>query len=170
MDPLTHALASLTLQRAAFPSLSRTATISVVICGIIADADLLSTYFGPSAYLAFDRTYCHSLPAALVFALLAPIPFFFLKPKSPETQIPRATIFAAAFAAALLHLALDVCQSSSVQLLWPFSSRRDPSPVARRSRHRRNWRPPQRPPRPHRRDPHAPRANPLPRRPFHAPR
>jgi|SRR5215469_4527659 len=124
MDPLTHALASLTLQRAAFPSLSRTATISVVICGIIADADLLSTYFGPSAYLAFDRTYCHSLPAALVFALLAPIPFFFLKPKSPETQIPRATIFAAAFAAALLHLALDVCQSSGVQLLWPSSPRR----------------------------------------------
>ena len=124
MDPLTHALASYSLQRAAFPRLSRAATISVVICGMIADADLLSAYFGPSAYLAFDRTCFHSLPTALAFALLAALPFFFLKPKSPENPISRLTIFAAAFAAAVLHLALDVCQTSGVQLFWPFSPRR----------------------------------------------
>jgi inner membrane protein len=124
MDPLTHALASYSLQRAAFPLLSRAATLAVVLAGVIADADLLSTYFGPSTYLAFDRTYFHSLPAALIFGLLATLPFFFLKPKSPENQISRATIFAAAFAAALLHLVLDVCQTSGVQLLWPFSTRR----------------------------------------------
>jgi inner membrane protein len=124
MDPLTHALASFTLQRAAFPRLSRAATIAVVLTGTIADADLLSVYFGPSAYLALDRTYFHSLSAALVFALLAILPLFFLKPKSPEYPIPRSTIFAAAFATALLHLALDACQTSGVQLLWPFSPRR----------------------------------------------
>ena len=124
MDPLTHALAPITLQRAVFPRLSRTATIAVVICGMIADADLLSAYFGPFAYLAFDRTYFHSLLAAIVFALLVTLPFLFLKPKSHENPIPRASIFVAAFAAALLHLALDVCQSSGVELLWPFSSRR----------------------------------------------
>lgn len=124
MDPLTHALASYSLQRAAFPRLSRAATIAVVLAGSIADVDLFSAYFGPSAYLAFDRTYFHSLPAALVFGLLAALPFFFLKLKSPENPIPRATIFAAALAAALLHLALDVCQTSGVQLLWPFSTRR----------------------------------------------
>ncbi|HEV2198126.1 MAG TPA: metal-dependent hydrolase, partial [Candidatus Acidoferrum sp.] len=124
MDPLTHALASLTLQRAAFPHLSRAATISIVICGTIADADLLSAYFGPSAYLTFDRTYVHSLAAALLFALLAALPFFFLKPKSPENPISPITIFAAALSAALFHLALDVCQTSGVQLLWPFSPRR----------------------------------------------
>ena len=124
MDPLTHALASLALQRAAFPRLSRAATISVVLAGVIADADLLSTYFGPSAYLALHRTYFHSIPSALVFALLATLPFFLLKSKSPENPIPRATIFTAAFAAALFHLALDICQTSGVQLLWPFSSRR----------------------------------------------
>ena len=124
MDPLTHALASLTLQRGAFPRLSRAATISVVLAGTIADADFLSTYFGPSAYLAFDRTYFHSLAAALVLALLATLPFSFLKPKSPENPLPRAAIFIAAFATALLHLALDACQTSGVQLLWPFSPRR----------------------------------------------
>ena len=124
MDPLTHALTSFTLQRAAFPRLSRAATISVVLAGIIADADFLSTYFGPAAYLAFDRTYFHSLPATLLFGLLAALPFFFLKPKSPADPITRITIFAAALAAALLHLALDVCQTSGIPLLWPFSTRR----------------------------------------------
>ena len=124
MDPLTHALASYSLQRAAFPRLSRAATISVVICGIIADADLPSAYFGPSAYLSFNRTYFHSLPAALAFALLATLPFFFLKAKAPENPISPTTIFPATFAAALLHLALDVCQTSGVQVLWPFSTRR----------------------------------------------
>lgn len=124
MDPLTHALASYSLQRAVFPRLPRTATIAFVLAGTIADADLLSAYFGPSAYLAFDRTYFHSLPAALVFALLATLPFFFLKPKPAEYPISRSTIFAGAFAAALLHLALDACQTSGVQLLCPFSSRR----------------------------------------------
>ena len=124
MDPLTHALASYSLQRSGFPRVPRAATIAVVLADMIADVDLLSVYFGPSAYLRFHRTYFHSLLSALVFALLATLPFLFLKPKSPEPQISRATIFAAAFAAALLHLALDVCQTSGVELLWPFSSHR----------------------------------------------
>ncbi len=124
MDPLTHALASYSLQRAAFPRISRAATIAVVLAGMIADADLLSTYFGPSAYLTFDRTYFHSLLAALVFSLLATLPFFFLNPKGAQPQISRATMFAAPLAAALLHLILDFCQTSGVELLWPFSTRR----------------------------------------------
>jgi membrane-bound metal-dependent hydrolase YbcI (DUF457 family) len=124
MDPLTHALASLTLQRAAFPRLSRAATVAVVLAGTIADVDFLSTYFGPSAYLAFNRTYFHSLVAALAFGVLIALPFFFLKPKSPEQKTPCAAIFIAALAAGLLHLVLDVCQASGVELLWPFSTRR----------------------------------------------
>jgi membrane-bound metal-dependent hydrolase YbcI (DUF457 family) len=124
MDPLTHALASYTLQRAAFPRLARTATLAVVLAGTIADADFLSAYFGPSTYLTFNRTYFHSFLATLAFALLATLPFFFLKPKSTVNPISRATIFFASFAAALLHLALDACQTSGVQLLWPFSPRR----------------------------------------------
>ena len=124
MDPLTHALASFTLQRAAFPRLSRSATIAVVLAGTTADVDLCSTYFGPSAYLSFHRTYFHSLLAALVFSLLVTVLFFFLKPKNPERQISRATIFAAALAVALLHPILDLCQTAGVELLWPFSSHR----------------------------------------------
>src|SRR5215472_1541814 len=118
MDSLTHALASFTLQRAAFPRLSRTATIAVVISGVIADTDLLSSYFGPSAYLSFDRTYFHSLPAALVLALLATLPFFFLKPKSPAPRCSQ------------LHSPPPSFISPSTFANSPASNSSGPSPLA----------------------------------------
>jgi inner membrane protein len=124
MDPLTNALASYTLKRAAFPRVTRSVTLAILLAGTIADLDALSAYFGPSAYLTFYRTYLHSLAAAVLFSLLVILPFFFPKRESPENQIPLAKIFIAALAAALLHLLLDLSQTSAVQLLWPFSPRR----------------------------------------------
>ena len=124
MDPLTHALASYTLQRAAFPRVPRSVTLAILVAGTVADLDAFSRYFGPSAYLAFNRTYFHSFLAALAFSLLATLPFFFLKPKNPENKISLAAIFAGTFAAAILHPLMDLCQSSGVELLWPFSLRR----------------------------------------------
>jgi membrane-bound metal-dependent hydrolase YbcI (DUF457 family) len=124
LDPLTHALASYTLKRAAFPRISGAATIAVVLAGVIADVDFLSSYFGPSAYLTFYRTSFHSLLAALLLSLLVTLPFFFFKSKNAENQTSRATIFIAALAAALLHLLLDVLQSAGIELFWPFSARR----------------------------------------------
>ncbi|HET8922448.1 MAG TPA: metal-dependent hydrolase [Candidatus Acidoferrum sp.] len=124
MDPLTHALASYTLKRAAFPRVTRTVIVAILVAGTIADLDTLSSYFGPSAYLTFYRTYCHSLVAAVLFSLLVTLPSLFLKPKSPENQIAGAKIFIATLAAAVLHLVLDLCQSAGVELLWPFSARR----------------------------------------------
>src|ERR1700746_130604 len=124
MDPFTHALAAYSLKRAAFPGISHAATLSVVFAGTIADIDLFSSYFGPSAYLAIHHTYFHSLVAAIAFSLLVTLPFFLFTPQSPEHQVSRVTIFTAAFAAALLHLVLDLCRSARVELLWPFSTRR----------------------------------------------
>jgi membrane-bound metal-dependent hydrolase YbcI (DUF457 family) len=123
MDPLTHALASYTLKRAAFPRAPRNVTIAMLLAGTIADLDSLSAYFGPSAFLTFARTYLHSLLAALLLALLLAV--FFQFPKRPiETQIPFSIIFVPAFSAALLHLLMDLCQSTGVELLWPLSTRR----------------------------------------------
>jgi inner membrane protein len=124
MDPVTHALVSYALKRAAFPRVTRPVTLAIVVAGTLADLDLLSSYFGPSAYLTFYRTYFHSLLAAFLFGLLATLPFFFLKSKNAGTQTSRTTIFAAALAAAFLHLAMDLCQTAGVELLWPFSTRR----------------------------------------------
>jgi membrane-bound metal-dependent hydrolase YbcI (DUF457 family) len=124
MDPLTHALASYTLKRAAFPRAPRSTTIAMLIAGTIPDIDVLSKLAGPSAFLTFYRTYAHSLLAALLFSLLVILPFLLRKREPAKIQTPPLPIFAAALAAALLHLLLDLCQSTGVELLWPFSSHR----------------------------------------------
>jgi len=124
MDPLTHALASYTLKRAAFPRLPRLGTIAMLITGTIADVDLLSKFAGPSAFLSFYRTYFHSLLAALLFSFLITLLLRLRKPAQTEDSPPPLPIFAAALAASILHLLMDLCQSAGVELFWPFSPRR----------------------------------------------
>jgi membrane-bound metal-dependent hydrolase YbcI (DUF457 family) len=124
VDPLTHALASYTLKRAAFPSLPRAATIAMLVAGTVADIDLLSAYFGPYAFLALYRTFCHSLLAALLLSLLVTLPFILRRRGSTEEQVSPLLVFFAALAAAVFHLLMDISQSTGVELLWPLSSRR----------------------------------------------
>jgi membrane-bound metal-dependent hydrolase YbcI (DUF457 family) len=124
MDPLTHALASYALKRAAFPRATRNITIAMLLAGTLGDLDGLSAYIGPSTFLTFYRTYFHSLLAALLLALLLAVFFQFPKRPPTETQIPFSIIFVPAFSAALLHLLMDLCQNSAVELLWPISTRR----------------------------------------------
>lgn len=124
MDPLTHALASYTLKRSAFPRVPRSATIAMLIAGTIADVDLLSRFAGPSAFLSFYRTYFHSLLAALLLSLVITLLFYFPKRAQTENPLSPLGIFVAALAAYILHLLMDLCQSAGVELFWPFSSRR----------------------------------------------
>ena len=124
MDPLTHALASYTLKRAAFPRLPRSATIAMLVAGTIADIDVLSKLAGPSAFLTFYRTYCHSLPAALLFSLLVTLPFLLRRSAPTEKQTSPLHLFISVLAASVLHLLMDLCQSAGVELFWPFSTRR----------------------------------------------
>jgi membrane-bound metal-dependent hydrolase YbcI (DUF457 family) len=124
MDLITHALASYTLKRAAFPRIPRFATVAMVVSGVAANLDWLSRYLGPAAYLNLHRTYLHSLLAAVVFSLLVTLPFMQAKPKPDEKRFPPSSAFLAALAASTLHLLFDLTQSGGVELLWPFSSHR----------------------------------------------
>jgi len=124
MDPLTHALASYTLKRAAFPRVPRSTTIAMLIAGTIADIDLLSKFAGPSAFLAFYRTYSHSLLAAVLLSLLVTLLLRLRKRAQTENPLPLLGTFAAALAAYILHVVMDLCQSAGLELFWPFSPRR----------------------------------------------
>jgi membrane-bound metal-dependent hydrolase YbcI (DUF457 family) len=124
VDPLTHALASYTLKRAAFPRAPRTTTIAMLVAGTVADIDMLSKFAGPSAFLTLYRTYFHSLLAAPLFSLLITLPFLLRKCEPKDEQPSPLPIFLAVFAASILHLLLDLCQSTGVELFWPFSPRR----------------------------------------------
>src|SRR5260370_2409521 len=124
MGLLTPALASYALNRLPFRRLLRSAPIAMIIAGTIADIDSLSRFAGPSAFLTFYRTHCHSLLAALFFSLLVTLPFLLRKREPTGSQTSPALIFLAALAAGVLHLLMDVCPSAGVELLWPFSARR----------------------------------------------
>src|SRR6267143_5068338 len=124
LDPPPHPLPSYPLKRAAFPRAPRSATIAMLIAGTIADLDSLSKLAGPSAFLTFYRTYFHSLLAALLFSLLVTLPLLLRKHRPTEKQTSPLPIFIAALAASVLHLLMDLCQSTGVELFWPFSTRR----------------------------------------------
>jgi len=89
--------------------------------GTLADADLFSIFFGPSAYLTLHHTFTHSLPGTAIVVVLSVIIAFFARRREP---LVFTTLFLAASTAAIAHLFLDLCQSDGITLLWPFRSTR----------------------------------------------
>ena len=123
MDVVTHGLASFALTRAAFPRAARTTMIGALIAGTVADLDVISARFGPSAFLDWHRTYTHSFLAAALIALLVSSAAF-LTSRARQNKDAPIVILLAAFGASLFHLILDSCQNDQVAALWPFRSRR----------------------------------------------
>ena len=120
MDPVTHGLASLALQRGFFPRASWRAVLAIVVAGSIADLDCFSANFGPSAYLHWHRTATHSIAFAIAVALVA----FLFSQFIPARKRMSWAGFSWIATAALLHLLMDLLQADTVQPLWPFSTRR----------------------------------------------
>ena len=123
MDPLTHSLASLALQRGFFPKASWRAALTILFAGLIADVDFLSASFGPSAYLRWNRTTTHSLAFVALLAIAAFLFSHTLRDPQRSTRWMGLSWTAVA-AAALLHLLMDFLQTDPVSLLWPFSAKR----------------------------------------------
>lgn len=123
MDPLTHAFASYSLVRAFLPRATRFLQFAAILAGAIADLDLFSSRFGPVAYLKFHRTALHSLPSALALGLFLALLVFFRDRRNRAASGSFAGAFLLLPGAALLHTALDLCQSEGLRLLWPFSDR-----------------------------------------------
>lgn len=153
MDPLTHGVASFALQRAFFPKAKFATVAAMLVAGLLADLDSLAALFGPAAYITWHRNATHSLLAALFTAPLAVLLSFAVllafgiaswggiviplgkgapseaaqDPRTTARQDAKALVYRAllaCLASALLHLALDVCQTDGISLLWPLWSRR----------------------------------------------
>ncbi len=89
----------------------------MLFAGTLADVDLLSALFGPSAYFAARRTFTHSLLGTLVVIVLAVLFTRFLAKKQIE---PLPALLLPLSVAAAAHVLLDLFQSEGVALLWPF--------------------------------------------------
>jgi membrane-bound metal-dependent hydrolase YbcI (DUF457 family) len=123
MDAFTHGLASYSITRAAFPGASRPTVVAAIVAGCTANLDQLSATAGPSAFLDWYRTITHSvlgtLGIALVFSVVTA-----LATRRKANADPFAMILFAVLAACALHIAMDLTQNESVQLLWPFRAQR----------------------------------------------
>jgi membrane-bound metal-dependent hydrolase YbcI (DUF457 family) len=123
VDPLTHGLATLALQRGFFPKASWRAILVILFAGVVADLDFLSANFGPSAYLRWNRTATHSIAFVLLLALAAFL-FTWMLRGSPKASFWAGFSWAAVAAAAALHVLMDLLQADPVTAFWPFSARR----------------------------------------------
>jgi inner membrane protein len=122
VDPLTHGLASLALQRGFFPKASWRAIIAILCAGLVADMDFLSANFGPSAYLRWNRTATHSIAFILVLALT--VFLFSVKLRNNPRASWTGFSWAVITSAATLHIVMDLLQADPVAPFWPFSPKR----------------------------------------------
>src|SRR4029077_2011944 len=123
MDVLTHGLASYSVTRAVFPRASPATLLAAVFAGVAADLDQLSAYAGPSAFLAWHRTATHSILGTLgIAAVFLVVVSLTVRHKAGADAL--RTVFLAVLAACSLHVAMDLTQNESIQLLWPFRAQR----------------------------------------------
>jgi len=123
MDAFTHGLASYSITRALFPRASWATLIAAILAGSAANIDYISAGVGPSAFLNWHRTATHSLLGTLVLTLGFAIGVA-LATRSKAKPASFPTILLAVLAACALHVAMDLTQNESVQLLWPFRAQR----------------------------------------------
>jgi len=125
VEPITHALSSLVLARAAGNRLPRFGTAMVVVSGVAADLDYLSYFGGAGAYLKFHGALLHSFVGSAIVILATALLFWWLDRRFPAKKSAAHLGFMAAIAfcclGAACHLLFDLFGGEAVRLLWPFS-------------------------------------------------
>lgn len=123
MDPVSHALMGAaigSLARGTDPATVQAAYWSSMAGGVIPDADIVVRYVGGEmAYLAYHRSWTHSLPGIL--ALPAAVALV-LKWAFPT--VPWLVLFLWAQAGALSHVFLDITNAYGTMALLPWSRRK----------------------------------------------
>jgi len=121
VDIASHALASFALARGFFPRRRWPTVLAIVCAGTLADVDLLSLLFGPSAYFTARRTWTHSFLGLVAIVAGSALLARYLGKKQPESF---SALVIPLSAAAALHMLFDLFQSDGVAVLWPFVSTR----------------------------------------------
>jgi inner membrane protein len=124
VDPLTHGLASFAVTRTFFPRISRAVLVGAIAAGTIADVDLVSSWIGPSAFLQWHRTLTHSLAGTAIIVSILSLLLVVMGRRDTTNKVSLRLCVLPVLCCALLHLAMDLCQSDGMALLWPFRAQR----------------------------------------------
>jgi len=123
MEPLTHALTSITLGRAGLNKVTRMATPILLVSGLAADVDWVSRFGGASAFLHSHRTATHSLLGTVAIIAAVTAGFWLAGRKYPKLTVEFFPALVICIVGAGVHLLLDLLNGYGVELLWPFSAK-----------------------------------------------
>ena len=124
MDPVTHLLASYTLARAARVRVASPDMAVFLLAGLAPDLDWLWHLPAPLSPLRACGTSTQSLAGAIVLAAAIAFATWTALRRRPQAPPPLSRLLIAAFAAAGLHLLLDLSANTGIELYWPFRSAR----------------------------------------------
>jgi len=124
MDPVTHLFASYTLARAARVRVASPDMAVFLLAGLAPDLDWLWHLPAPLSPLRAYGTATHSLAGASVLAAAIACGIWAALRKRAPAPPPLSRFLMAAFAAAGLHLLLDLSANTGIELYWPFRAAR----------------------------------------------
>lgn len=117
MDPLTHFLSGVVLNRAGLHRICSQAHWIAPLAAMAPDADVVAGFFGTENYLAWHRQWTHALVAAPAVALL-PVALAWVR---FGRRLEWKGGYVAALVAVAFHDLLDVTNMYGVRALLPFS-------------------------------------------------
>lgn len=120
MDPVTHALTCVALDRAGLRRTSRHAMLILVASGVAPDLDLLSYFGGGDLYLRWHDTVLHSILGSAMVAIGVALAFWIPGRRNAKSPLRFRPVLALSAIGAATHVFLDLASTSGVQLLWPF--------------------------------------------------
>jgi inner membrane protein len=119
VDNVTHSLTGVMLSRAGLNRWHPRATLLLVLCSNIPDADIVTLALGPLPYLDYHRHLTHALVVAPLMALPPVALLRWLDRGRPFAWFPALAI---ATLGVLVHLFMDSWNNYGVRLLLPFSA------------------------------------------------
>ena len=119
MDLVTHLLAAYTLARAARARMASPEMAVFLLAGLAPNLDWLWHLPAPlSPIRAYGTSTQSLLGAAILAAAVAIGVWIAARRRAPAPPLPR--LLCAALAAAAVHVLLDLCATTGIELYWPF--------------------------------------------------
>jgi inner membrane protein len=128
MDNLTHTLTAIAISHTGLNRKTRFATGAIIIAANLPDIDVISRFWGSTAYLKYHRGLTHSILGVTILGLLAGWLFYSLgrkvaPPQGPKPPLNAPWLVLGCCIGTASHLLLDFTNSYGVRPFLPFSGR-----------------------------------------------
>lgn len=120
MDPITHGLISVALDRAGLRRVSRNALAILVVAGVAPDLDLLSYFGGARAYFHYHYALLHSIAGAAILAFVIALIFWLVGRRNARAPLRFRRVLLLCAIGVAVHILLDGAGTDGAQLFWPF--------------------------------------------------